>query len=179
MSDPGNDKLRKIFDRQQQAQRKDLAGEYPGNDGFQVILLLLFLAIWITDSFFFKMTTFLAKYVPLLVRLVVGAAILYMWAYLMKAGTSIVFGEERPKPEVIRKGPFAYVRHPIYLASILFYLGLSCFTLSLASFAVTLLSAVYYNVAAAYEEKLLTGIYGDDYKQYMSEVPRWLPKIGK
>lgn len=169
--------LKKIYDRRTQVGRKDLGGEAPLNDEIQVVLLIIFLAVWGIDSFWLKPATFLNVFVPLSIRMVLGFILLFFWGYLTWHGLAIIFGEERVTPAVVRKGPFGYVRHPIYLASILFYLGLVAFTFSLAGLVIAIIATIYYNFAAIYEEKLLLAKYGEEYKKYMAEVNRWLPKI--
>ena len=169
--------LKKIYDRHTQVGRKDLGGEAPLNDEIQLILLIIFLVVWCIDSFWFRQTTFLSTFVPLFIRILLGILFLVWWAYLTWHGLAIIFGEERAMPSVVRNGPFGYVRHPIYLASILFYLGLTAFTFSLASFVFIIITIIYYNFTAIYEEKLLIAKYGDEYKKYMAEVGRWLPKF--
>ena len=165
--------LRKIYNVRTQEGRADLAGEYPSNDLIQVILLVIFLAVWGIDSFWLNLSTFAVHYIPSCVRIPAGILLLILWFYLTWLGLKIIFGQERPTPKVVREGPFGLMRHPIYLASILFYFGLVVITLSFASLLVCIIIAIYYNFAARYEEKLLLAKYGDDYKKYMSEVPRW------
>jgi hypothetical protein len=41
----------------------DLTGEHPFEDIGQLIIAFLFLVVWITDSFFFKYSSFLNKYI--------------------------------------------------------------------------------------------------------------------
>ncbi|MCX5748690.1 MAG: isoprenylcysteine carboxylmethyltransferase family protein [Candidatus Saganbacteria bacterium] len=171
--------LKKIYSRSDQAGRKDLAGEHPLNDPVQVAMIIVFLIVWITDSFFLHMTTSAAAGVPLLLRALCGILLLCLWLYLTKSALNIVFVQTREVPSVIRQGPFAYVRHPIYLGSILLYAGLSIITFSMASFFLTAVAAVWYNYAAAYEEKLLLNKYGKDYSEYMEQVPRWMPRIAQ
>ncbi len=84
-------------------QRHDLTGEHAIGDTGQIVLACLFAATWITDTFFIKYTTFLNKYVPLVARIPFGVVLLVLSGYLAKTGLSIVFGEEREKPIVIRK----------------------------------------------------------------------------
>ena len=76
---------------------------------------------------------------------------------------------------MIDKGVFAIVRHPIYLGSILTYLGLLCFSLSIASTAVWILIIVFYWLISRYEEKLLIGRFGDEYLEYRKKVPMLFP----
>ena len=165
-----------IFERRSHEGREDLAGEHALNDLIQVILLIIFLAVWGIDSFWLKLTTF-PGYAPLFLRSLIGTLLLLFSFYLSRNGLKIIFGQERAKPEVVRHGPFSRVRHPIYLAAILLYLGLTVFTFSLASLIMCVIIIIYYDFAARHEEKLLLTKYGDDYKKYMAEVPRWIPRL--
>ena len=111
--------------------REDLIGEHTVGDAGQIVLACLFVTTWIADTFFFECTTSLNRYVPLGFRIPIGIVLLFLSGYLAKTGLSIVFGEQRDKPTVVRKSVFGIVRHPIYLSEILFYLGLLMLSLSL------------------------------------------------
>jgi len=103
------------------AGREDLAGEYRLGDAIQLVLLFIFLAIWILDSFVLHYTTFLVESIPGYIRWISGIILLLAAGYLSRAGLRIIFGEIREEPHVVTKGVFSLVRHPIYLASILTY----------------------------------------------------------
>jgi hypothetical protein len=99
--------------REAQQQRDDLTGEHTVSDAGQIVLACLFAATWITDTFFFQYSTFLTQYVPLGVRIPFGVVLLVLSGYLAKTGLSIVFGEERTTPGVIRKSVFNVVRRDL------------------------------------------------------------------
>ena len=88
---------------------------------------------------------------------------------------SIVFGEKRDKPCVIRKSVFNVVRHPIYLSEILLYLGLLMLSISMAAAVVWVVAIGFLHDISRYEEKLLLERFGAEYEQYMREVPMWIP----
>lgn len=165
--------------KKSQKHRDDLTGEHAAGDIGQLVLVCLFAAIWIADAFFFKYTTFLNQYVPLVVRIPLGLALLVLAGYLMKTSLSIVFGEEREKPGVIRKGAFRIVRHPVYLSEILLYLGFLMLSISLAAALVLVIAIGFLHYISRYEEKLLFARFGDDYKEYMRETPMWCPRLCK
>lgn len=159
------------------ADRDDLTGEHKFSDMGQVILAVIFFVVWIADSFFLHYSTPLSSYVPMYIRLPIGMFILIpAWLFARK-GLNIVFGEKRPEPEVISKGVFGMVRHPVYLGAVLLYLGLTVITLSIISAALWLLIAAFYHYISRHEEKLLTARFGDGYRKYMTEVPMWIPKL--
>ena len=56
-------KSEKAYLRKSHQHRSDLTGEYAFGDMGQLILLVVFLVVWIVDSFVFKYSTFLTKYV--------------------------------------------------------------------------------------------------------------------
>jgi len=72
---------------------------------------------------------------------------------------------------------FGLVRHPIYLGSILLYLGLILYTLSLASVVIWLVIIVFYYFISRYEEKILTDFFGEEYVSYKQKVPMLFPKL--
>jgi protein-S-isoprenylcysteine O-methyltransferase Ste14 len=159
------------------AGRNDLIGEHRWGDAGQVILLFIFLAIWISDSFFLRYTTFLAQQIPSFVLLITGTLVLFFSWRLTRSGLRIVFGEKREKPEVLNRGVFGMVRHPIYLGSILLYLGLIVYTLSLASAALWLFIIFFYYFISRYEERILTDYFGEEYLRYKKEVPMLFPRL--
>lgn len=158
---------------------EDLTGEYFAGDAGQVILALLFAVIWVADSFFLEYTTFLNQYIPLVIRISFGVLFLALSGWLVKTGLSIVFGEKREKPGVIRKSVFNIVRHPIYLSEILLYLGLLILNISLAAAIVWIIGIAFLHYISRYEESLLLARFGKEYEQYMKEVPMWIPRLRK
>ncbi|MDP2815153.1 MAG: isoprenylcysteine carboxylmethyltransferase family protein, partial [Rectinemataceae bacterium] len=144
---------------------KEKNGEHPFGDAGQLILLGVFLIVWIGDSFFLHKSTFLSDYVPLYIRLVILGLTLAAAMYLFRSGHVVVSHEQRPN-SVVATGSFLYVRHPLYLASILTYLGLTVSTASLFSLALLAGIFVFYNYIASYEEELLETKFGDEYRKY-------------
>ncbi len=157
---------------------KQKNGEHPLGDTGQLICLAVFLVVWVGDSFFLHASTFLSNYVPLYVRLAVLGLVVSTAVYLLGSAHAVVSHDRRPD-SVVTSGGFRYVRHPLYLASILTYLGLAVSTASL--FALALLAGifVFHNHIATYEEKLLDARFGAQYEQYKSHTGKWVPRIGK
>jgi protein-S-isoprenylcysteine O-methyltransferase Ste14 len=157
--------------------RFDLTGEHPIGDTGQIALFLLFMVVWIADSFFLGYTDFLATSIPLYIRLPIAAGLLVVAVLIAKSGHDTMLGEVREEAVVVQAGAFALVRHPLYLGTILFYVGLSAITFSLAAVAVMLVACMFYHSIARYEEKLLLARFGDEYRKYMKDVPMWVPRL--
>jgi protein-S-isoprenylcysteine O-methyltransferase Ste14 len=157
---------------------KEKNGEHPFGDSGQLILLGLFLVVWAGDSFFLRLSTFLSDYVPLYIRLVILGIAFITAIYLFRSGHVVVSREHKPD-KVITNEAFKHVRHPLYLASILTYLGLAISTLSLLSLALFVGIFIFYNYLASYEEKLLEKKFGEEYRKYKEKTGKWMPRIGR
>ena len=73
-------------------------------------------------------------------------------------------------------GPYALVRHPMYLGIVLYYIGATLVLQSPLLLALTaLVIAPYTAIRIAYEERALRTVFGDRYAAYQREVPPLLP----
>jgi protein-S-isoprenylcysteine O-methyltransferase Ste14 len=153
-------------------------GEHPFGDIGQLVFLGLFLVLWIGDSFFLRATTFMSGFVTWHIRLLLAAPVIAVAAWLAVSGHAVVRPEGRTDG-IVSTGAFKYVRHPLYLASILFYLCLSLATASLLSLALSAGIAVFYDYIAGYEEDLLRNNYGEEYSKYRERTGKWLPAPGR
>ncbi|UCG26875.1 MAG: isoprenylcysteine carboxylmethyltransferase family protein [Bacteroidales bacterium] len=157
--------------------RQDLPGEHMWGDLGQILLFLFFFVIWIIDSFVIGYSTFLSDRISWIIRIPVAIVILFFSSYLARSGLKIVFGNEREAPVIIREGVFNIVRHPIYLGAILLYLGMIILTLSILATAFWIIIVLFYYFISRYEEKILLNQFGDDYQQYMDDVPMFFPVL--
>ena len=115
---------------------------------------------------------------------IAGAAIyvtgfvLMGWALISLARNYQLGGSDpRAANELIARGPYAHVRHPMYTAALGIALGLSCLTQSLACFGAFL---VYLNLILALipvEEKGLRQAYGERYEAYRRQVKSLVPRV--
>jgi protein-S-isoprenylcysteine O-methyltransferase Ste14 len=155
---------------------KEKKGEHPFGDAGQLILLGLFLVVWAVDSFFLHKSTFVSDHVPLSIRLVILALALITGVYLFMSGHVVVAHGERPN-SVVSTGAFKYVRHPLYLGAILFYLGLMVSTASLFSLLLLVVIFLFYNYIASYEERLMEIKFSEDYVSYKNRTGKWVPML--
>jgi len=155
--------------------RHDLAGEHAFADTGQLILFAVFLITWITDSFLLRYSILLSLRVLFYIRFPAGMATLVCSALLAQSAHRAVFGKPDRKPGVICSGVFSIVRHPMYLGSWLFTVGLVILTTSVSSAAVSIFSLLVYDLVARGEELLLVKKYGDEYREYQVRVPMLFP----
>jgi protein-S-isoprenylcysteine O-methyltransferase Ste14 len=75
-------------------------------------------------------------------------------------------------------GPYALVRNPIYIGNTFLCLGATFLSEVLWLVPLTLFwCATAYSLLVRYEEKHLLGRYGESYRKYRLEIPRWLPLV--
>jgi protein-S-isoprenylcysteine O-methyltransferase Ste14 len=117
--------------------REGLGAEHPRCDVGQAVFFVVFLVVWILDSFVFRFSTLLAGFVPVFIRLAVGILCFAVGAYLAGKSLAVIFGRglvgRTGEPKFIATGVYAWVRHPMYLGALLALLGFFFSTLSLLS----------------------------------------------
>ena len=157
--------------------RPDLAGEHPIGDPLQLLFLIFFIGTIFIDYFFFKTSSLMSGKTPFLLHMSIGLALIAFGGWLALRGIQIVFRDLRPEPIMITDGMFSKVRHPIYLGVMIVYVGILSITLSLFGAIIFIFVMILYNWLAKHEEKLMLGIFGDAYQEYIRQVPMWLPKL--
>jgi protein-S-isoprenylcysteine O-methyltransferase Ste14 len=113
-----------------------------------------------------------------LLPLLLGVAT-YCWS----AASFALVGKGTPAPidppkELVVRGPYRYVRNPMYLGVVLVLVGEALIWASptLLIYAALILLACHLFVVY-YEEPTLQRQFGDAYAHYCRSVPRWLPAV--
>ena len=98
-----------------------------------------------------------------------------VWVLLVFRKHKTNIRPDRPAEKLVKTGPFAYSRNPIYLANVVIVAGLAMISGSLwylmLAFVVFLLIQ---ELAIKREEKHLAARFGDDWLRYRAVVRRWL-----
>ena len=80
-----------------------------------------------------------------------------------------------PTTKVIKTGVFAISRNPLYLGGVLVLLGIALALNMLWALVMLLLSMILcYYILIIPEERYLSAKFGDEYKEYVASVHRWL-----
>jgi len=75
-------------------------------------------------------------------------------------------------------GPFAYVRNPLYLGSLLIIIGYSAMTNRIEVWApIILVFGIMHWGAIIWEERYLSGKFGETFEDYRGSVPRLIPRL--
>jgi protein-S-isoprenylcysteine O-methyltransferase Ste14 len=84
-----------------------------------------------------------------------------------------------PTPSyLLRRGPYAFSRHPMYLSELVLLFGWTLFYGSIAVLIAFVVGCVFFNlVKIPQEERALKARFGEAYREYKNRVPRWFGKI--
>lgn len=82
-----------------------------------------------------------------------------------------------PENELIAKGPFSFVRHPMYFGGIIGAFGLAIFASSILGMLYTIALTFVLSRIADYEEKDLKVRIGQEYLEYIKNVPKLFPYV--
>ena len=98
-------------------------------------------------------------------------AVGFVWSARALGKSMTPYPRPREAGELIEKGPYRFVRHPIYVAGLLFFLGVGLSSSVPATIGALLLGALWWRKAAV-EEELLAARF-PEYEDYRRRV-RWL-----
>lgn len=108
---------------------------------------------------------------------VVGTAGLLWIMVLHLAQTPARVELARTPAYLLRRGPYAFTRNPMYLAELALWLGWALFYGSVPVFlGVLVLWSLMHFIVLPWEEHHLERRFGEAYRHYQRTVPRWLGK---
>jgi protein-S-isoprenylcysteine O-methyltransferase Ste14 len=107
--------------------------------------------------------------------------ILYAVGLLLAAAGAAVriwaAGTLHKSRQVTTSGPYAWVRHPLYLGSFLIAFGYMLMSGRWQAVAIGVpLFLLFHGAAITIEEKMLLKLFGQEYADYARAVPRLLPR---
>ncbi len=117
--------------------------------------------------------------------LVIFAVVMSLFAIVWGISARIALGQAysprgaaQEQTNLIRQGPYKYLRHPLYLAAVLWCIGWPLFLKSLFG-SLTALTFIIpaLRIRINDEEQELVRVFGDDYRKYQEETWRLLPFI--
>ena len=136
------------------------------------VVLHVFLVFWPYPSIEIERTALLW---PLGGAILVPAICLRLWAvrYIGKRARTRKAGAKW----LIRRGPFARVRNPIYIANMLCHAAAPLW-FEMPWYAAVLVPCIFvhYHLIVLFEEHRLAELFGDEFRAYARDVPRWLPR---
>lgn len=117
-----------------------------------------------------------AEYAGIAVGIAGGALALWCIATFMIVGRGTPAPFDPPR-KLVDRGPYRYVRNPMYLGAALALCGAAIFYRSAALFGYAGLFLLAAHVFVVwYEEPTLARLFGADYEAYRARVGRWLAR---
>jgi protein-S-isoprenylcysteine O-methyltransferase Ste14 len=85
--------------------------------------------------------------------------------------------ESRPTPGyLLRSGPYRWSRNPMYSGEVTVWAGWALFYASPAVWAGLAVVSAAFATLVPWEERWLLERFGEDYRAYLADVPRWVPR---
>ena len=115
-----------------------------------------------------------------MIMVTIGTAIA-LWCLF----TFVFIGKGTPAPfdpprKLVIRGPYRFVRNPMYIGAGMTLAGAALFYQSLPIFIYTgVFFLITHLFVVLYEEPTLRRTFGDEYEAYFGRVSRWLPRPSK
>ena len=124
-------------------------------------------------------TMFVLSLYSVFLPLKLGTACFYVGLFIYLMGTMVMITAlvnfySAPAKEPVTNGIYHYSRHPMYLAFILWFVGVGIATASWIIILVSIILVVPINIGINSEERYCLKKYGDIYQEYLNTVPRWI-----
>lgn len=140
------------------------------------LLIPLYLQLTINSKLLF-----LSKGILQVVALALSTTGVWVIMRAMKVYNGRKFLGLKPEAEedqhLVTSGLNAYVRHPLYSGTLLILMGYFLFNPKHSSLILLTVSVLYIIVGAKLEERKLTKVFGDVYKEYRKKVPMLIPNL--
>ena len=150
--------------------------EVPHSHLIQFSMPIIFILIWILDTRIFFISVWLNNYVPFTLRLIWFVSVLASALILICMAHKILFEKiDKPSDNLIINGILKHVRNPLYLGVLLIYVAFILLSISLISVILFAIICLIYDRMVNYEEKILEEMFDDEYLEYKSKVPKWIP----
>lgn len=156
-------------------------------EGVPLMIVLRFagLALWLSVFVYVinpAWIAFAALPVPEALRwfgfaLCVIALPLMVWMFRSLGNNITDTVQTRANAQLVVRGPYQYIRHPLYSFGVLFFIGLMLMAANalIVFFGATALTLLI--VRTPNEEAKLTEKFGDAYRSYMNQTGRFIPRL--
>ena len=109
----------------------------------------------------------------------VASYVLIFAGFVLLAKSWGILYEAQRRHEIAASGPYAYVRHPQYLAFIMIMLGFLLQWPTLVTLAMFPILVYMYVRLARREEKDAIAEFGEQYRRYITGTPAFFPRVGR
>jgi protein-S-isoprenylcysteine O-methyltransferase Ste14 len=143
---------------------------------FNRIVLSKMLAVLLLAATAFAAPVYAEGSAPEVLLNVAGFLLLMLAAFGRTWASLFIAGQKNSR--VVSAGPYSIVRHPLYLFSLMGFVGAGLVLESLLVAAgLVAVFTLTHRPAMQSEEQRLLQLFGDEYRQYMERVPRMVPRF--
>lgn len=100
-----------------------------------------------------------------------------LWTYAAMGDTWRIGIDPKEKTALVSRGPYRRVRHPIYLFQIVMLAGAALLLPTAVSFATLAAHYICVLIKARDEEKYLTAVHGNAYREYLTRTGSLFPRL--
>lgn len=98
---------------------------------------------------------------------------IYVIGFALYSATWITIAKTE-KGKVFSRGPYRFSRHPVYISSAILFIGAGFISQSWFFLGLSIVVGISHMYNALAEEKICMETFGDEYKHYMTNTPRWV-----
>ena len=131
----------------------------------QTVLMVLFVVLVFLPPYWPHQLSYVG------IPIALAGAAGFVWSARSLGKSLTPYPRPRETGELIEKGPYRFVRHPIYVAGLLFFFGVGLSSSVPATIGALALGTLWWRKAAIEEEHLAAQF--PEYEEYRSRV-RWL-----
>jgi protein-S-isoprenylcysteine O-methyltransferase Ste14 len=100
-----------------------------------------------------------------------------LWCYVAMGNAWRMGVNRAEKTDLVTRGPYGFVRHPIYLFQVIMAAAIPLLLPSVLAFAILAIHVLCVRTKAADEESHLRTLLGRPYEAYCARTGRWLPRL--
>ncbi|HTS70541.1 MAG TPA: isoprenylcysteine carboxylmethyltransferase family protein [Terriglobia bacterium] len=100
-----------------------------------------------------------------------------LWCYIAMGNAWRMGVDRNEKTDLVTRGPYRLVRHPIYLCQVVMVAAIVVLLPSVLSLIVLIIHLVCVLIKAADEESYLRTLLGRSYKAYCARTGGWIPRL--
>lgn len=100
-----------------------------------------------------------------------------LWCYAAMGAAWRIGIDTEGSSSLVQAGPYRRMRHPIYSFQMVMLLGAALLLPTPVSFSILVLHFICASIKAGDEERHLTGVFGAEYRNYMTRSGRFFPKL--
>ena len=128
--------------------------------------------------FLFHLTGGVSQAWPLVVVVFAGSLALFTWAVRATRHTPPTLAFDTDAPSfLLHHGPYRFVRHPFYLAYVMFWVGTALAAPTLLAWAAPLvMTSLYFHAASREERKFARSELSAAYSAYRAQAGMFLPR---